>query len=92
MFFFLFMDLKRALITSISGSRGSNLAECIVNNHQEAEICGVSRWHNITSYKNLESIADRIQVHECNLNDFGSILKFLKKTKLYFSSCFTHKC
>ena len=72
-------NFKRALITGISGSGGSLLADYIVNNHPEVELHGISRWHSTTSNKNLEEIKDKIKVHECDLTDFGSVLTVLKK-------------
>lgn len=71
--------MKKALISGITGSGGSYLAEYIVHNHPHVEVHGMSRWHSTTSHKNLESIADKISVHECDLNDFGSIFSILKK-------------
>ena len=72
---------KRALITGISGSGGSYLAEHIVNNHKEVEVHGIARWHSTTSSNNLENISNNIKIHECDLNDFSSILHVLKLVK-----------
>ena len=77
------MESKKALITGITGSGGSYLAEYIVNNHPEVEVHGMSRWHSTTSSKNLESIADKVKIHECDLNDFSSIFKVLNEVKPY---------
>ena len=72
-------EIKKALITGITGSGGSYLAEYIINNHPEAEVHGISRWHSTTSNKNLESIANKVKVHECDLNDFSSVQRVLKE-------------
>ena len=48
---------KRALITGISGSGGSYLAEHIVNNHKEVDVHGIARWHSTTTSNNLENIS-----------------------------------
>ena len=69
---------KKVLITGISGSGGSYLAEYILENHP-VEVHGISRWHSTASGKNLENIADEIKVHECDLADFSSIQRVLKK-------------
>ena len=73
--------MERALITGISGSGGSYLAEYTLNNRPGVEVHGISRWHSTSTSKNLEEISKQIQVHECDLNDFGSILSVLKKVK-----------
>ena len=72
---------KRALITGISGSGGSYLAEHIVNNHKEVDVHGIARWHSTTTSNNLENISNNVKIHECDLNDFSSILHVLKLVK-----------
>jgi len=74
-------QIKRALITGITGSGGSYLAEYIISAHPEVEVHGLARWHSTSSNKNLENIRDKITVHECDLNDFSSILTTLEKAK-----------
>lgn len=73
-------SIKKALITGISGSGGSYLAEYITSNHQEVEVHGISRWHSTTK-NNLEAITDKVKVHECDLTDFGSVFRVLKKVE-----------
>ncbi len=72
---------KKVLITGISGSGGSYLAEHIVKNHPESEVHGISRWHSTSSNSNLENIADRVNMHECDLTDFSSVFSVLKENK-----------
>lgn len=74
-------NIRRALITGITGSGGSYLAEHIVENHPEVEVHGIARWHSTTSNKNLENIKEKVIVHECDLKDFSSILKVLNEVK-----------
>ncbi len=74
-------QIKKALITGISGSGGSYLAEYIVNNHPEVEVHGASRWHSTSSNKNLDNIKNKIKLHECDLTDFSSIFSILKEVK-----------
>ena len=74
-------EFKKALITGISGSGGSYLAEYIVNEHPEVKVHGISRWHSTTAHKNLESILGKIKIHECDLTDFGSVLSVLRDVK-----------
>jgi GDPmannose 4,6-dehydratase/GDP-4-dehydro-6-deoxy-D-mannose reductase len=73
--------MKKALITGITGSGGSYLAEYLIANQPEIEVHGISRWHSTSNNKNLEEIADKTFVHECDLNDFSSIFRTLKKVK-----------
>ena len=72
---------KRALITGISGSGGSYLAEHIVNSQKDVEVHGIARWHSTTTSNNLENISNIVKIHECDLNDFSSILHVLKLVK-----------
>lgn len=72
---------KRALITGITGSGGSYLAEYIVANHPDVEVHGVSRWHSTSTSRNLEAVADKVHLHECDLNDLSCVLKILKQIK-----------
>ncbi|UBF26005.1 GDP-mannose 4,6-dehydratase [Kovacikia minuta CCNUW1] len=69
---------KRVLITGISGSGGSYLAEYIVNHQPGVEVHGLARWHSTTTTDNLRAIRDRITVHECDLMDFGSVFAALQ--------------
>jgi len=73
--------IRRALITGISGSGGSYLAEYIVNNQPEVEVHGISRWHSTGSENNLKNIKDKVGMYECDLTDFSSVLKVLNEAK-----------
>jgi len=73
--------IKRVLITGISGSGGSYLAEYIADHHPGVEIHGLSRWHSTTAMQNLSRIRDRVKVYECDLADFGSVLEALPQAR-----------
>jgi len=73
--------MGKALITGVSGSGGSYLAEYIIQKHPEIEVYGISRWHSTTSKNNLENIASSVRVLECDLTDFSSVLSILKKVE-----------
>jgi GDPmannose 4,6-dehydratase/GDP-4-dehydro-6-deoxy-D-mannose reductase len=75
------VTIKRALITGITGSGGSYLAEYIVQNHPDVEVHGIGRWHSTSSADNLSEIRSRITVHECDLMDFASVLSTLEKAQ-----------
>ena len=71
---------RRVLITGIGGSGGSYLAEYIVNNRPQVEVHGLSRWHS-TTQNNLLHVADRVNVHEADLLDFGSTMAVLQSVR-----------
>lgn len=74
-------NIKKVIITGISGSGGSYLAEYIVNNHPEVEVHGISRWHSTSADDNLKNIMGKIFLHECDLNDLSSTIKVMKTVK-----------
>ena len=74
-------EIKKVLITGITGSGGSYLAEYIVQNHPGIEVHGLSRWHSTTANDNLRSIRESVTVHECDLADFGSVLEALQNVQ-----------
>lgn len=74
-------EIKRVLITGISGSGGSYLSEYIINNHPQVEVHGISRWHSTTTRDNLAAISHKVKVHEADLNDFGSVLAVLQQVQ-----------
>jgi GDP-4-dehydro-6-deoxy-D-mannose reductase len=73
------VPIQRAVITGITGSGGSYLAEYIVKHHPGVEVHGLSRWHSTTASDNLARIRARVKVHECDLNDFGSVTEALQR-------------
>lgn len=75
------MSKKKVLITGINGSGASYLAEYIIRNHPECEVHGIARWHSTTNSKNLSEIKEKLLIHECDLNDLGSIIRALKRSQ-----------
>ncbi|OUX37099.1 MAG: hypothetical protein CBE33_04130 [Candidatus Pelagibacter sp. TMED273] len=69
---------KKALITGISGSGGSYLAEYILENHKKVKVYGIYRKFNKL---NLKNIKDKASLFKCNLNQLNSVKIILKKTK-----------
>lgn len=72
--------LKKVLITGISGSGGSYLAEYIASNHPNVSVHGISRWHSTTK-DNLSEVHKNVVVHEADLMDMASVVEVLKKVK-----------
>ena len=71
---------RRILITGISGSGGSYLAETVASDHPEVEIHGIARWHS-TTRENLSEVTDKVTVHEADLLDYGSVLSVIQKVR-----------
>jgi GDP-4-dehydro-6-deoxy-D-mannose reductase len=72
-------SLRRVLITGITGSGGSYLAEYILRQHPEVEVHGIARWHATSRYRDL--FGDRVVLHECDLLDMGSVLGALERAQ-----------
>ena len=72
--------IKKVLITGISGSGGSYLAEYIVNNHPNVSVHGISRWHSTTK-DNLGQVYKNVVVHEADLADMASVIEVLREVK-----------
>ena len=73
--------IRKVLITGISGSGGSYLAEYMLDNHPEVEVHGISRWHSTSTTSNLASIQEEIHLHECDLNDVSAVFRTLGKVE-----------
>lgn len=72
-----FWNGKRVAITGISGFAGSYLAEQLLELH--AQVVGLVRRHAVPDYRNIAHIMNNIKLAEGNLNDFGSLLRMVKK-------------
>lgn len=69
------------LITGVTGSGASYLAEHLCNSYTDMEIHGISRWHSTSSQVNLKEVAERVKIHECDLCDFSSVLQVLNAVR-----------
>lgn len=67
------------LITGITGSGGSYLADYILQNHPEVTVWGTSRWHSTSVLNNIKHIKNKITIKECDLNDLSSVIRLLKE-------------
>ena len=74
-------NIRKVLITGITGSGGSYLAEYIVNNFNGVAVHGVARWHSTVASNNLEEIKNKVVVHECDLNDLSSVFRTLREVR-----------
>jgi len=89
--------MENILITGITGSGGSYLAEYIVKNHPDVKVWGICRWHSTSIYDNISSIKDDIILRECDLMDISSIIRILqecKPTKIFHLAAYANvrKC
>ena len=73
--------MKSILITGITGSGASYLAEHLSEIYPSANIHGVTRWHSTSTPSNLETIKDRVRLHECDLCDFSSVVAALRESR-----------
>lgn len=73
--------MTKVLITGITGSGGSYLADHLVDNEPQVTVHGIARWHSTSSHRNLAHSADRITLHECDLTDLGSVLRVLDEVR-----------
>jgi GDPmannose 4,6-dehydratase/GDP-4-dehydro-6-deoxy-D-mannose reductase len=74
-------QIRKVLITGIAGSGGSYLAEHIVRYQPAIEIHGMTRWHSTSAGGNLANVADKVRLHECDLNDLSSVLTVLREVR-----------
>lgn len=75
------LKISKVLITGITGSGGSYLAEYVVDRQPGVEVHGISRWHSTGGSQNVAAIRDKVQLHECDLNDLSSVIAVLQKVK-----------
>lgn len=71
--------IRRVLITGITGSGGSYLADYIAENHPDVEVHGLSRWHSAA--QGARALPGGAIRHECDLMDFGSTYNAIKESK-----------
>lgn len=69
------------LITGVTGSGGSYLAEYILENHATVNLYGLHRWKSTGTLNNIEKIQDSINILECDLCDLSSVIRALKISK-----------
>lgn len=85
------------LITGITGSGGSYLADYILENHPDVKVFGIHRWHSAGTLSNIEHIKDKITIIEADLLDLSSVIRALnicKPDKIFHLAAFANvkKC
>jgi len=71
--------MQNILITGVTGSGGSYLAEYIVAEHPKCMVWGICRWHSTSTFANIENIRGKIKIRECDLLDLSSIIRVLEE-------------
>jgi len=75
---------KRVLITGITGMVGSHLADYLLE-HTDWDIFGMARWRspmdNLDHLLTRVNNKDRVYLEYGDLNDFGSLVHVIKKSK-----------
>ena len=64
---------QKILITGMTGSGGSYLAEYILNHIPNIEIHGTTRDHSSVNFKNIKDIESKVILHYVDLTDFISV-------------------
>ena len=72
-------NVKKVLITGITGFVGSHLADYILENHPKVKIIGLARWRSPTD--NISHILDKIDLKYGDLVDLPSINAILANEK-----------
>ena len=69
--------MPKALITGVTGSGGSYLAEYLINN-TDCEVFGIARWHSTATAHNVKSLSS-LKILECDLTDLSASINTLKQ-------------
>jgi len=69
----------KALITGITGFAGSHLAEYLLAHQPDVEVAGIRRWRS--PMVNIQGIADRVSIEECDLTDAASVRALLARVR-----------
>ena len=72
-------EIKKVLITGITGFVGSHLADYLIEKYPKVKIIGLARWRSPTD--NINHILDKITLRYGDLTDLPSLKTFLKEGK-----------
>jgi GDPmannose 4,6-dehydratase len=74
-----YMKLKKALITGITGQDGSYLSELLLE--KGYKVYGITRRVSVPNISRIRHIMDKIELIDADLSDFASIFKAIKIVK-----------
>ncbi|RLF52122.1 MAG: GDP-mannose 4,6 dehydratase [Thermoplasmata archaeon] len=72
-------EIKKVLITGVTGFVGSHLADYILENHPDVKILGLARWRS--PMDNISHITNKIVIKYGDLLDVSSLKTILKEEK-----------
>ncbi len=73
--------IDSVLITGVTGSGGSYLAEYIAEHQPQVQLHGLCRWHSTSSQENVAALDGKLKLHECDLTDLSAVLRTLEEVK-----------
>tara|TARA_B100001964_G_scaffold95666_1_gene107227 strand:- start:3221 stop:4246 length:1026 start_codon:yes stop_codon:yes gene_type:complete len=74
-------NIRKILITGITGSGGSYLADYIFNNKKDVSLEGTSRSINPHGHKNLKNLDKSVKIYNCDLTDFSSCYRAINESR-----------
>lgn len=72
-------DMKRVLITGITGMAGSHLSDYLLANHPELQVFGTKRYRS--QKQNIDHLQSKIELHDCDLLEPSAVLKLIQLTR-----------
>ncbi|KXB04316.1 hypothetical protein AKJ48_03010 [candidate division MSBL1 archaeon SCGC-AAA261O19] len=70
---------KKVLVTGVGGFVGSNIAEKLIK--LGSRVIGIIRTPELHKYPNLHDLEDSIELHVCDLTDYGHVDEIVKEEK-----------
>lgn len=74
-----FWKNKKVLVTGMGGFVGSNVAERLLE--LSSEVVGTVRGPQLHKYPNLDDLKDLVELHICDLTDYGHVDEIIKDEK-----------
>ena len=71
----------KILITGITGSGGSYLAEFLLKKPEVSKVIGTSRWHSTSNNNNLKNIEKDIEILSCDLTDYMNVYRIINSER-----------